>query len=45
MGNNSIIAAGAVVVNDVPDNEVWGGVPARYIKKVDGLSFDNKRKF
>ncbi|HJG67643.1 MAG TPA: serine acetyltransferase [Staphylococcus ureilyticus] len=45
VGNNSIIAAGAVVVNDVPDNEVWGGVPARYIKKVDGLSFDNKRKF
>lgn len=31
IGENSIIAAGAVVSNDVPRNEVWGGVPAKYI--------------
>lgn len=33
IGANSIIAAGSVVVKDVPDNEIWGGNPAIYIKK------------
>ncbi|WP_286121070.1 sugar O-acetyltransferase [Pediococcus pentosaceus] len=32
IGNNVIIAAGAVVNKDVPDNCVVGGVPARVIK-------------
>ena len=32
VGEGSVVAAGAVVVNDIPDNELWGGVPARYIK-------------
>lgn len=32
VGNNSIVAAGAVVTKDIPDNEIWGGVPAKYIK-------------
>lgn len=31
IGNNSIIAAGAVVNKDVPSGEVWGGIPAKYI--------------
>ncbi|WCT11875.1 acyltransferase [Mucilaginibacter jinjuensis] len=34
IGNDSIIAASAVVTKPVPANEVWGGVPARFIKKV-----------
>lgn len=34
IGDNSIIAAGAVVVKDIPPNEVWGGVPAKFIKSV-----------
>jgi len=34
IGEHSIIAAGSVVVCDVPANEVWGGNPARFIKKV-----------
>lgn len=34
IGNNSIIAAGAVVTKDVPDNCVVGGVPAKVIKEL-----------
>lgn len=33
IGNNSIIAAGSVVVCNIPPNEVWGGAPAKFIKK------------
>ena len=35
IGAHSIIAAGSVVVRNVPDNEIWGGNPAVYIKKID----------
>lgn len=31
VGKNSIIAAGSIVTKHVPDNEVWGGVPATFI--------------
>lgn len=33
IGDGSVIAAGAVVTKNVPQNEVWGGVPAHFIKK------------
>jgi len=32
IGENAVVAAGAVVVTDVPDNTVVGGVPAKVIK-------------
>jgi UDP-3-O-[3-hydroxymyristoyl] glucosamine N-acyltransferase len=32
IGNNVIVAAGAVVIHDVPDKEIVGGIPARSIK-------------
>lgn len=35
IGDNAIVAAGAVVVKDVPANTVVGGVPAKIIKEVE----------
>lgn len=34
IGEKSIIAAGSVVTKDIPDNELWGGNPAKFIKKL-----------
>jgi acetyltransferase-like isoleucine patch superfamily enzyme len=36
IGRNSIIGAGSVVSRNVPDNEIWGGNPAMFIKKLNG---------
>ena len=33
IGDGAVIAAGAVVNKDIPANEIWGGVPARFIRK------------
>ena len=35
IGKNSVVAAGAVVTKDVPDNAVVGGVPAKVIKMLN----------
>lgn len=35
IGQNAIVAAGAVVNKDVPDNCIVGGIPARMIKSID----------
>ena len=35
VGDNCFIAANSVVVKDIPNNSVFGGVPAKYIKKRD----------
>lgn len=34
IGENSIVAAGAVVSKDVPDNVVVGGIPSRILKNI-----------
>jgi len=47
IGNNVIVGAGAVVVNDVPDCCVVVGVPARVVKSItpddNWVSFREKR--
>ncbi|MBV8391183.1 MAG: sugar O-acetyltransferase [Mucilaginibacter sp.] len=35
IGENSVVAAGAVVNKDVPDNTIVGGVPAKVIRNID----------
>lgn len=35
IGNNVVVAAGAVVTKDVPDNTLVGGVPAKVIKPLE----------
>ncbi|MBF8249510.1 MAG: maltose O-acetyltransferase, maltose O-acetyltransferase [Candidatus Levybacteria bacterium] len=34
IGENAVIGAGSVVTHDVPDNEVWCGNPAKFVKKI-----------
>jgi acetyltransferase-like isoleucine patch superfamily enzyme len=35
IGENSVVAAGAVVSKDVPPNTVVGGIPAKFIKAIE----------
>jgi len=35
IGNNTILGANAVILKDVPDNTVVGGVPAKKIKSIE----------
>lgn len=38
LGEGAVVAAGAVVVTDVPAREFWGGVPARRIRELPAWS-------
>ena len=38
IGDNCIIGAGAVVTKSIPANQVWAGVPARYIKTIESYA-------
>lgn len=35
IGENSIVGAGSVVTKNIPDNEIWAGNPAKFIKKLE----------
>jgi acetyltransferase-like isoleucine patch superfamily enzyme len=35
IGNNCIIAAGSIVTKNIPENSVYGGIPAKFIKSTD----------
>ena len=34
IGVHSVVGAGSVVTKDIPDYEVWCGVPAKFVKKI-----------
>ncbi|WBL26002.1 acyltransferase [Zunongwangia sp. HGR-M22] len=34
VGENSIVGAYSLVTKDIPDNQIWGGNPAKFIKNV-----------
>lgn len=34
IGVNSVIGAGSVVSKDIPDNEIWGGNPIKFIRQL-----------
>lgn len=33
IGKNSLIGANSLVLNDIPDNEIWAGNPAKFIRR------------
>ncbi|PZG01617.1 acetyltransferase, partial [Micromonospora craterilacus] len=42
IGENAVVAAGAVVTRDVPPNAVVAGIPARVIKVIKNTKEDQK---
>jgi acetyltransferase-like isoleucine patch superfamily enzyme len=34
VGAGALVGMGAVVTTDVPDGEVWAGMPARFLRRV-----------
>lgn len=37
IGTNSVVGAGSVVTKSIPDNEIWAGNPAKFLKKINTL--------
>ena len=35
VGANAVVGAGSVVTRPVPSNEVWAGVPAKFLRRLD----------
>lgn len=35
IGARSVVAAGSVVVKDIPSDEVWGGNPCKFLRKLE----------
>ncbi|MEE0979443.1 MAG: acyltransferase [Muribaculaceae bacterium] len=35
IGHHSVVGAGSVVTKDIPPCEIWGGIPAKFIKKFE----------
>ncbi len=45
IGDNCIIGCGAVVTKSIPSNQIWAGVPARYIKSIDEYYLNHQNDF
>ncbi|MDH3678090.1 MAG: acyltransferase, partial [Nitrosopumilus sp.] len=45
IGENSIVGAYSLVKNNIPDNELWYGIPAKFIRKLNMNEKENFRKF
>lgn len=45
IGNNVIIGCGAVVTKNIPDNQIWGGVPAKHIKTIEAYYTQHTNDF
>ncbi len=35
IGDNAVIGAGSIVTKSVPQNQIWAGVPAKFLRNVD----------
>lgn len=35
IGEGAVIGAGSVVIRDVPPYEIWAGVPAKHLRKIE----------
>lgn len=35
IGENALVGAGSIVTKDVPENELWVGNPAKFIRKIE----------
>ena len=44
IGKRSVVAAGSVVTSDIPDDELWGGNPCRFIRKINSQYASIKEK-
>lgn len=45
IGQGAVIGAGSIVNKNIPDYEVWAGVPARFIKKrFNDISLENEAR-
>lgn len=45
IGNNVIIGIGSIVTKNVPDNEIWAGIPAKKICTIDEYIQKNENNF
>lgn len=37
IGRNAVVGAGSVVTKSIPANEVWAGIPAKYLRTINRL--------